>query len=138
MNIQEILREKLLENEGKAEIPKKGGTFEARLVPEGIYVSNLGVAESQKILVWDVFVKTIELLEELGGAAQRGDAQVKGARLGDKNLPLDSIEGRVAKMVYDIQEGKGVTRRVSAIANLLVWAKVCVHGKGVLYLKREA
>ena len=137
MNIQEILRDKLASTGGEAKVPKKGGTFDARLMSDGISVSNLGENEEQKLLVWDVFVQTIALLEELEGKAQRGNVQEKGARLGDANIPLDSVEGRIAKTVYKVEEGKPVFRRVSAIADLLVWAKVCVHGKGVLYLKKK-
>ncbi len=137
MNIEQILKDRLLATEGKADIPKYGGTFSAKLAEDGVVVDNLGHNEKNSLLVWAVFTETMALLEELGGEAKRGNVRKPGARLGDADIPLDSIEGRVAKNVYEIAEGTSVFMRITPIANILVWLGVCEHGKGVLKLVKK-
>jgi len=55
-------------------------------------------------------------------------------RLGEPNLPIDSIEGHVAQVVYGKQTGETVFRRITPIACILIWAGVCKAGRGELIL----
>jgi hypothetical protein len=77
---------------------------------------------------------TVELLEQLGGAARRGDAM--NARLGEAGLPLDSVEARVAQVVYGKQPGETVFRRITPIACILIWAQICDPQPGQLVSRR--
>lgn len=118
------------------------GTFSAVMVDGGVIVSDLG---NQPFLPWEVFTETVSLLIRRGGSAEKGN--VMGHRLGTDGLPMDSVEGHVARAVYGKQKGESVFRRVSPIANILVWSGICVNEPGRLslsekwmgmYLKRDA
>ena len=98
----------------------KGGSFSARIVDQGIEVDNLG---NQPFLPWSAFQEAICVLIRNGGRAPRGDAM--NAVLGDPNLPIDSIEGHIAHVVYGKQVGDSVFRRVTPIACILIWAGLC-------------
>ena len=117
-------------NGNPCKIPKRGGYFTARLTAEGIEVDNLG---SQPLLPWAVFAETIKLLQVQGGKAKKGNAMKY--KLGDAELGLDTIEGYISHKVYRQQKGESVFRRVTPIANILVWADVCQSSKGYLSLK---
>ncbi len=54
---------------------------------------------------------------------RRRDAM--NATPGDADLSLDSIEGHVANAVYGKQVGESVLRRISTIACILIWARIC-------------
>ena len=102
-------------------IPKlKNGTFEAKLVDDGVEVDNLG---TQPFLHWSAFQEAVCVLIRKGGRALRGNAM--NARLGDSDLPLDSVEGHVANVVYGKQIGEIVFRRITPIACILIWSKIC-------------
>lgn len=117
----EHIRRKFRDINGPATIPLlKGGTFSAKLVNEGIEVDNLG---KQPFLHWSVFQEAICVLIRNGGRALRGDAM--NSRLGDPNLPLDSIEGHVAHVVYGRQIGESVFRRITPISCILIWSGLC-------------
>jgi hypothetical protein len=118
---------------GEAIIPlMKGGNFIAREDEEGIWVDNLG---SQPLLPWCVFQEAICVLMRNDGRAKRGNAM--NCRLGDAGLPLDSIEGHIAQVVYGKQPGDSVFRRVTPIAAILVWAGICRAKPGELVLKDQ-
>lgn len=127
----EIIKNKLINNGGKVEIPLLigKGYFSVEVSEEGVYVDNL---RSQPFLPWSVFEKTIELLKIEGGYAIKGSAMA--GKLGDEKLPIDSIEGYVAQEVYGKKIGKSVFRRITPIANILIWAGVCEGIKGALEL----
>lgn len=57
------------------------------------------------------------------------------SRLGEGKLPLDSIEGYIAKEVYGKKIGDSVFRRITPIVNILIWADLCENGRGELFLK---
>jgi len=128
---EEILRQKFASADNPAAIPlmKGGKTFYATLVAEGIEVSNLG---AERVLPWHVFETTLQLLHENGGSALRGNAM--GFRLGDTELPLNSVEGRVAHRVYGKVPGDSVFRRISPIAAIMVWAEICTSADKKLSL----
>lgn len=93
-----------------------GVTFDAKFEPENqaVWTSSLG---AEPYLPTEVFVVVSELLSA-NGSAPLGDA-MKG-RLGDPELPLESVEGAVAQQVFGMKQGDRVFRRVGAIAALMV------------------
>jgi len=114
-----------------ARIPKiRDGYFTGTLRPDGVEVDNLG---SQPFLPWAVFEEAVSLLVRKGGCARKGNAM--GPRLGDPDLPLDSIEGHVAHVVYGKRPGDSVFRRIAPIACILIWAGVCENAPGALILR---
>ena len=126
-----ILTDKLIRLGNQAQIPlKREGTFSARLVRDGIEVSNLG---TQGFLPWSVFEETISFLEQQGGRAIKGDAV--GSRLGEKGLAFNTIEGHIAATIYGKQPGQYVLRRITPIARILVWAGLCEDQPGYLALR---
>ena len=126
--ISESLKDKLgvLEHD----IPnQRSGTFKARATEAGVHVDCLG---SSAVIDWRVFDEVENLLETSPSrSAIRGSAM--NARLGDKNLPLDSVEGQIT-IFYGRKVGQTVFRRISPVSNLLVWAGVCKHSRGSLIL----
>lgn len=49
----------------------------------------------------EIFAVTLSLLYlSENNTAENGNVTVKGSWLGDENIPLNSIEGHVAKVVY--------------------------------------
>lgn len=98
MDIRSIIVRKLVELNGEAKIKLLRGEkyFEVRLLECGVEVSDLN---KESFLEWKVFDKTIELLEQKGGMAKKGDAM--HSKLGEKGLTLDSMEGYIASEVYD-------------------------------------
>lgn len=134
IDISNLIKEKLEGKDGKAEITllKANQSFKVELTSGGILVNNLN---NEPFLAWAVFEKAIELLEREGGSALKGDAM--GSRLGEEGLPINSIEGYIAKEVYGKKTGDSVFRRISPIVNILIWAGVCKNDKGRLILKQN-
>src|SRR3990172_12716145 len=121
--VVDIIKRKLRDAGSIVNIPlQKGRMLTVRLMEDGLEVTDLG---NQPFLPWNVFEQTVDLMVRKGGRAERGDAM--SSKLGDKGLPLDSIEGHIAHVVYDKQEGDSVFRRISPIAAILVWAGICVY-----------
>jgi hypothetical protein len=108
---------------------KGGKSFKAELSTDGIYVDNLG---NQPFLPWVVFTETVSLLKRSGGRAVRGNAMMP--KLGEQNLPITSVEGHIAHVIYGKQMGDSVFRRVTPIACILIWAKICRHEPSELVL----
>ncbi|WP_105749647.1 hypothetical protein [Malikia granosa] len=130
MTYRQAIIDLLQEHGGVAKIPKRRqGSFTAQLDLENGYVHVDNLGNSSKIPL-RVFDEIENLLQHKNGKALRGDAM--NCRLGTTGLPLDSVEGRVAHKVFDRKEGGIVFRRITPMSCLLVWAGVCVHGKGVL------
>ncbi|MGZ8984065.1 MAG: hypothetical protein ACXW11_08940 [Methylotenera sp.] len=100
----------------------------------GVEVTNLGDAPGNNLLPLAVFVAVISLLcQSPERTAIRGDGMAH--RLGSDNLPLNSVEGHVAQVVYGQSEGEILhLRRITPIAHLLAWAGVCENGRGYLKL----
>lgn len=104
--------------------------FQATMIDdEGIYVDNL--PESEALLPWTVFTETIKLLEEHGGRARKGSST---AKLGSDKLPLDSVEGHIAHVVFKKEVGDTILRRISPVTGILRWARVCENKPGELVL----
>lgn len=128
-SVSEKIKQAFIIHGNPCHIPMQGGTFTANLREDGIEVDNLG---NQPFLPWSVFEETVELLKAQGGKAKKGNAM--SYRLGDPELGLDSIEGYIAKVVYKQKIGESVFRRITPISNILVWAKICESGRGILLL----
>lgn len=130
---KELIINKFKKTDGLAVIPlmKSDKTFTATYTDEGIQVSNL---RNQSLLSWEVFYKTIELLNQNGGKAIKGDAM--NGRLGDSKLPIDSIEGYIAYKVYGKEIGDSVFRRISPISDILIWSGICENDRGLLKLNK--
>jgi hypothetical protein len=92
-------------------------------------VDNLG---NQPFLPWVVFQEIVSVLIHSGGRAMRGN--VMNFKLGEAGLPLDSIEGHIARVVYGKQEGDSVFRRITPIACILIWSGVCIAEPGEFVL----
>jgi hypothetical protein len=86
-------------------------------------------------LPWVVFTETVQLRKEQNGCAKRGDGM---KRLGSEELPFESVEGFIAHRVYNKPKDDSVFRRISPIANILVWAGICKHNRGKLRLLPQA
>ena len=132
IDIASIITDKLLKSGGSANVGLLRGpnTFCINLTNGGVSVDNL---HKSSFLEWKVFEKTIELLENQGGTAKKGNAM--NYKLGDEKLSLNCIEGYIAKEVYDKKIGDSVFRRITPIVNILIWADVCKNGRGILLLK---
>ena len=113
-----------------ATIPlQRGEPFTAKLTAEGINVSNL---DDEPFLPWAVFQEAVCILIQNGGRASRGNAM--SARLGEAGLPLNSVEGHVALVVYGKRPGEYVFRRIAPIAAILAWAGICKRAPSELLL----
>lgn len=124
------IQAKFIAEQSSVSIPmQKAGSFTAVLSAGGIEVDNLG---NQPHLPWRVLGEAVRLLCLKGGRAARGKAMT--ARLGDPELPLDSIEGHIAHVVYDRKVGDSVFRRVTPISCILVWAGICESLPGAFRL----
>ena len=119
--VVELIRRKFHQIGSPTDIPLlKRGSFKARLMDEGVEVDNLG---AQPFLHWAAFQEAVCAMIRNGGRAIRGNAMQ--SRLGDQRLPLDSIEGHVAHVVYGKRLEESVFRRIVPIACILIWAGIC-------------
>lgn len=87
----------------------------------GVEVDNL---RNAKFMPFDVFTAVISLLNlSPGHFATNGET--RNSKLGSDGLPFNSIEGHVARIVYEKKEGISILRRITPIAGILVWAEIC-------------
>ncbi len=84
------------------------------------------------IKIFYEIIKALELTNNFG--LELGTAIRQGARLGDVNLPLNSIEG-IASRSFNTQIGKGVTKRSHVITSILVTAGICEFENNILKLR---
>ncbi|MFC2054760.1 hypothetical protein ACFLV7_10795 [Chloroflexota bacterium] len=131
IEVVDTIRSKFAVTGSPVKVPFIRGTrsFSAELTGTGIKVNNLG---NQPYLPWAVFQEAIILLIRNGGRAERGDAM--NFKLGESGLSLDSVEGHIAYVVYGRKEGVSITRRITPIACILIWAGVCSAEPGELIL----
>lgn len=126
-----IIKQKFTETGNPTEIAiRNNKSFTAEMVEEGIKVTNLG---NQPFLHWAAFQEAICILIQNGGRAKRGNAMKP--RLGELELPFNSIEGHVAQVVYGKHKGDSVFRRITPIAAILTWAGICDSAPGELILR---
>jgi len=94
-------------------------------VPTGVNVDNLG---SYPYLPITVFHSALFLLQTKGGSALKGDAM--SHKLGEGDLPLDSIEGYIAYLVFGQEIGSSVFRKITPISRILEASGVCYKKAG--------
>lgn len=117
----EIIKKKFDQVGSPTQVPLlKGESFTATLTADGIIVDNL---DAQRFLPWAAFQEAVCILLQNGGRAKRGNAM--NGRLGDAELPLDSVEGHIALVVYGKNSGQTVFRRITPVACILIWAGIC-------------
>jgi hypothetical protein len=127
----EAIKRKFTETGSPTKIPLlRGGSFTAELTDEGVIVDNLG---AQPFLPWAAFQEAICVLIRNGGRAKRGVAME--SKLGEPSLPMDSVEGHVALVVYGKRGGDTVFRRITPIACILIWAGICEAAPNELVLQ---
>ena len=119
-HMAKILAEKL---GTKSRIEWRGVAFDAVYDPvkDAVWVSSLGASP---YLPTESFVVASELLSAKG-RAPRGDA-MRG-KLGEPALPLDSIEGVVAKEVFQRAPGAAVYRRIGPLTALMVHLRLAEY-----------
>jgi hypothetical protein len=97
----------------------------------GVNVSNLGTSP---FLPLAVFESTISLLlEKEDQKAIKGSA--RGDRLGSEILPLDSVEGHIARTVYGKNLGESCFQRIVPVTYILQEAGVIINGRGWIQLR---
>jgi len=136
MDHLQVLKDRIIESDGEFKIALQGGgimTVDPVISKNkviGVNVDNLG---NQPFLPIDVFITTISLLNMSDqNQAVKGSAQ--GGMLGTIALPINSIEGHVAKVVYGKNLNDFVFQRITPISRILQWAEVCQNGRGFLKL----
>lgn len=87
---------------------------------DGIRVDNLA---SEPFLPWAVFNAAVWSLSLNGGFATKGNAMK--AKLGDHELPFESVEDHIAHVVYGKERGESGFRRITTVAGILIWARLC-------------
>ncbi|CAG5072941.1 hypothetical protein DYBT9623_04477 [Dyadobacter sp. CECT 9623] len=132
------IKEQLGEKNHVVTIPlmKAGQSFTAKWDDRGVWVDNL---DKQPLLPWAVFETAIELMIEKdsknrGAHVLKGNAV--GHRLGTSAFPLDSIEGRVAHVVFGKKIEQTAFRKISAIVGVLSFAGICTNGRGYVTLNQ--
>ena len=97
----------------------------------GVVVNNLG---NQSFLPIEVFLVAIELMyNSPNNTANLGNAKANGP-LGD-GLDVNSIEGRIASLVYKTEIGQHAFMRITPIRRILEASLLCVsHQPGTLTL----
>ncbi len=109
-----------------------GGTAECKMLrgePLKIWLTEDGVRNSgfpDLVCRWEVFDAIVAKAKELGGKMYRGDgAAQSGAKIGSKQLPLDTIDAFISVNFYGKSEGESTLRRSTYYAAILAWASIC-------------
>lgn len=132
-SVIKCLKSKLNRHFGKAVIPlRRGGEFciYYEAFGNGITATNL---PANHTMTWNSFDCAVEILRKNGGRAKKGQAMK--ARLGEPDLPLDSVEGYVAYNAYGVKKGEFALRTISPLSSILEWLGICKNGYGYLELK---
>ena len=137
MTYIEKLKNKIQSMDGEAVIQLQGDrefSVKPIVVDEfiaGVEVDNL--SDTYKFITIDAFLATISLLSlSIDQKAKKGTAI--GFKLGDSELPLNSVEGHIANVIYGKEVGNSVFKRITPISKILEWAGICENGKGFLAL----
>ena len=109
-----------------------GGSSECQMLrgePLKIWLTEEGVRNSgfpELVCKWEIFDAIVEKAKELGGRMYRGDSAAQnGAKIGSKQLPLDTIDAFISIKFYGNEEGKSTLRRSTYYAAILAWAEIC-------------
>lgn len=127
------MKEFFLSNGTKFEyVNQRENTVVCQMIEDGIEVNCLGNIGYKNFLPWGVFYCVSELLLEQDGRAKRGSGM--NGRLGQE-IPLDSVEGRVAHRQYGKQVGDTIFMRISPIAKIFIATGICEDQRGDLVLR---
>ena len=122
-------------------LSRNGGIAECRMLrgePLKIWLTKEGVRNSgfpDLVCEWRILDAIVEKARALGGKMYRGDgASQNGAKIGSKELPLDTIDAFISVEFYGNQVGRSTLRRSTYFAAILAWAEICKNmrsdGKG--------
>lgn len=111
---------------------QRGNVVICKAFEDGLIVDCLGGTKLKSFLPWGVFWHAVNVMLENGGIAARGEAV--SAKLGDADLPFNSVEGRIAHTVYGKKLNDSVFRRISPVARILIECGVCINKRGDLEL----
>ncbi|GEM_PF-62379 len=127
--IIKLIKEKLNENGGQAEIPliQAGKKIIIGFDSDGIgLVCNKIPVPKQ--LTWDVFIAVYDILIVNEGELYKGYART--GKLGSERLPIDSLEGYIAYAVHGVEKGGSAFSPGFAIAAILDWVGVLKNERG--------
>lgn len=96
---------------------QKGNIVTCKKIEDGIVVDCLQDSGYKQFLPWGVFWQAVHVIIRNGGSARKGSAQQ--CKLGDVDLPFNSVEGGVANVIYGKKRGDWVFQRISPIAHIL-------------------
>lgn len=134
-SIASTIKSKLNEVGGETTIKSGNSSFKVSYADDESGICFETKKGEVKQLPWDAFFATVDILKEKEGKAIKGDATK--AKLGGKELPLDSVEGYVAATVYGKKKRQTVEKTVSEIGTLLDWTDIAKNGRGYLELKEQ-
>ena len=132
-NASSIIRNKLIESNGKAIIHTYDGT------PHEIFLSKDGNAFTCKALPnvpyeFKIFDYIVNLLLREGGRASKGQARGKADKVGSPKCNEHTVTGVIAVEYYGKSEGESVFDPVFILAGILEWADIAKNGWGYLEL----
>jgi hypothetical protein len=58
----------------------------------------------------------------------KGNGQSQN-RIGDPELPVNSIESIIAMNFFKKEEGKSIDRRITVISNILIASQICISNR---------
>ena len=115
----------------KQQQKKEKTHFKIHPVYENNNISSVNVEKStlvmETILPISAFEVVIEaLINSEEQVLPKGKPQIKGVKIGDKDLEITTLESIVAMKIYGKSENEGgVYRRMPVISNILVQAGIC-------------
>ena len=128
----EIIREKILQNGGRAIVQSlTGKPYEIRHCSDGksFLCDQLPIKPPYTYAVFDVIV---DLLERQGGKADKGAG--RNAKLGQPRCEETTVVGAIAKYYAGKRDGESVFDPVFAMAAILEWADMAPNERGYLEL----
>lgn len=128
----EIIRSKLIENNGKATIRSLiGKEYEISITKDNERFYCYDLPESQcEYRIFDVIV---EFLLSKRGKAKKGNGRKN--KLGDENCDLDTVVGIIGYKYSHKNTGESIHDPLFVLAAVLEWAGICNNERGYLELK---
>lgn len=128
-----IIRNKLIESQGKATIYTYNGT------PYEIYLSKDGCSFTCEALKnapyeFEIFDCIVDFLVREGGRASKGQARGKTDKLGSPKCNEHTVTGMLAIEYYGKSEGDSVFDPVFILAGILEWAEIARNSRGYIEL----
>jgi hypothetical protein len=123
------IQDKFIECGGKSKMKMlKGEPLDIWVAPSGEGVENSGF--TQLVCEWHILEAIVKKANELGGVMYRGDSAAQnGAKIGSKELPLDTIDAFISLEFYGAKEGASTLRRSTYYAAILAWAGIVENNR---------